>query len=102
MYQPIGKFILTEPIKLDLKREETTKSGVILQNNEEIRQDLMVTKANVVGVGDEITKIKVKDVVLYNYFSGNNIVIPGKDPLGKDDKMLHLVFESDVLAKEVK
>jgi len=100
MYQPLGKFILAEPIKMQTEREDTTSSGIILQTKKEVRADLAVAKATVLEIGDEVKKIKKNDIVLYNYFSGNNILLLGRDPMGKDDKELHLIFEDDILAKE--
>jgi len=96
MIQPAKDFILTEPIKIE--REEKTQSGIIVAPKSE-REDLIVAKATIVESASE--KYKKGQVVYYNYFSGNTILIPSKDAFGKDDKEYHIVFEGDILAWEV-
>jgi co-chaperonin GroES (HSP10) len=98
MIKPTKGFLLTEPIKLK-EREDTTKSGIILPKPKKEREDLIVCKATILEVG-EGTAYKKGEVIYYNYFSGNTILLPSKDALGKDDRELHLVWSEDVLAWE--
>jgi len=100
--KPMNSMILVEPIKMDTDREEKTKSGIILTKQTDVREDLSVARAKVIAVADGIKEYKKGDVVVYNFFSGNTVTIPGKDPLGEDDKEQHLVWSNDILAKEIK
>lgn len=100
MIQPLGNFLLVEPIEVTTERETTTESGIILTSVKENRVETQVAKAKIIEVGDEAKKVKKGDVVYYSFFAGNSIIIPGVDPQGKDDKEIHLVWENDILAKE--
>ena len=98
--KPVNEMLLVEPIKMDSTREEKTGSGIILTKTKDVREDLSVARGKVIAIA-EGSKYSVGDIVHYNYFSGNLVIIPGKDPLGKDDKEQQLVWEKDILAKEV-
>lgn len=104
MISPVRHYLLVEPIEVQAEREEKTKSGIILTSKDEDRLDLAVTKGTIVALGDLVNQksisYEVGQVVYYNYFSGNQIIEPGKDPLKKDDKTYHLISVGDILAIE--
>ena len=91
-------FLLAEPIKPE-ERENKTESGILLTHPKGDRWDLVVTKAKVLEVGVDVD-FKKGDIVYYNYFSGNTLLIPSKDATGKNDKELHFVWKEDVLGVE--
>ena len=97
--EPLFRFVLVEPIETKIERDKTLASGIILSETKEDRADLAVAKAQVLAIGEEVTHVKKDDIILYNYFSGNQLIIPGKDPLAKDDKKYHLVYEEDILGR---
>lgn len=102
MMQPLFRFVLVEPIIQTVERDNVTSSGIILTSGKaEERPDLMTAKAKVLAVGPAVSVVKENDIVIYNYFSGNSVKHYGKDPQGKDDVELHLVFEEDILAKDI-
>jgi len=100
MIKPLGKYLLVKIVD-ETKREEQTESGIVITEAKEDRVDLVVSKAKVVNVSNEIKKIEKDDIVYFNYFSGNVVVEKGKNPLGTDDEEMILVHEEDLLAKEV-
>ena len=99
MIQPSDGFLLVDRIVPKSDREETTTTGILISRPKENRDDLAVQRGKIVAVGKSVD-FKVGDIVYYNYFAGNTIVIEGKDPLGKDDKEQHLVYKDDILARE--
>ena len=92
---PNEGFILAEPEKPE-ERENKTVSGLLVTKPKGDRWDLIVTKAKVLEVGEGV-KFKKGDIVYYNYFSGNTVLITSKDALGEGDKELHFVYHEDVL-----
>lgn len=101
MIQPLFKFVLIEPDEVKVEREETTSTGIVLSVKKEERPDLAVAKGLVVSVGSRVTDIQAGMRVLYNYFSGNSYKEFGADPTGKEDKEYHLVYEDDLIGREL-
>ncbi len=97
MIKPTEGFILTEPIKAE-ERDKKTSVGIIVSKPRDDRPDLMVAKAKVLESSSKM--YKKGQIVYYNYFSGNTILIPSKDALGADDRELHFIWEEDVLGVE--
>jgi len=95
---PSGRFLLVKPDISKTKRDEISTGGIFLPGSNDDRPDLAVAKAEVLSVGPGVEHYSIGQTVLYNFFSGNQFVVPGKDPLGKDDVAFHLVFEDDILA----
>jgi len=98
MIKPSEGFLLVDRIVPKSERNEATESGIILTTKQN-RDDLAVQRGKVLAVGSGVN-YEVGEIVLYNYFAGNTIVVEGKDPLGKDDKEQHLVYKEDILARE--
>ena len=103
MIQPLEGYLLVDRIKDTAERDDKTKTGIYMPETAlaEARDDLVVSKGKVLEVASDVD-FKKGDEIYYNYFAGNTIIRRGKDPLGKDDKELFLVYKEDVLAKEVK
>lgn len=99
MIKPLGKFLLVKVCE-DVKREEVTASGIVVTRPKDDRIDLVVSKARVIEISDQVEGFKKDDIVYFNYFAGNVVVEKGKDPMGKDDKEMILVHTEDVLAIE--
>ena len=101
MIVPQDGYILVDRIKDTAQREETTKSGIVIATPVEARDDLIVSQGKILEVADNVKDFKKGEIVYYNYYSGSTLMQRGKDPLGKDDKTLFLVYKEDVMAKEL-
>jgi len=99
MIKPSDNFLLVDRIVPKSEREEKTSAGIVIARPKENRDDLAVQRGKVLAVGKGVD-YKTGQIVLYNYFAGNTIVVEGNDPLGKDDKEQHLVWKDDILAVE--
>lgn len=101
MIQPMNDFFLVEPIKFEAERDNKTKGGALIAREQKEWEDLVVARGTVIAVstGYELD-MPLQTVIYYNFFSGHEIVIPGKDPLGRDDKKYHFVHVDDVLGRE--
>ena len=98
--KPLNNYLLVK-ICEDVKREETTASGIVLTRPKDDRIDLVVSKAKVIEVADNLNKAEKGHMVYFNYFAGNVVIEKGKDPMGKDDKEFILVHICDILAEEI-
>lgn len=58
---------------------------------------MVVSKAKVIENGD--TLYQIGDVIYFNYFAGNRLVIKGKEPQGLDDIEYLFVHEDDILGQ---
>lgn len=81
MLKPIGDRILVKKIAMESK----TKSGIILNNQEENSE---ILKAKVIEVSDEVKNIKISDIVYFSKFKGvvieEYMVLEVKDILAKE------------------
>lgn len=81
MLKPIGDRILVKKITMESK----TKSGIILNNQEENSE---ILKAKVIEVSDEVKNIKISDIVYFSKFKGvvieEYMVLEVKDILAKE------------------
>jgi co-chaperonin GroES (HSP10) len=77
MLQPIGKKIIVKPI-------EAEKTSILITNKKP-------TRFQVIAIGDEVTKVKVIDVIYIDKYSGVEIE--------HEKETLHVIEESQILAK---
>lgn len=87
MLKPLGDRILVENIEMAKK----TKSGIILSDTSTNQE---INKARIVAVSNEVSKLKLDDIIYYSKYKGENI---------KYDEVDYVILDlKDVLAKEEK
>ena len=67
--KPIGERVLLKPIK----KEEKTKSGILLSSKSSNTDTQNQAEVIDLGKGEKLEGIKVGDKVVFNKFSGNEI-----------------------------
>ena len=67
--KPIGERVLLKPIK----KEEKTKSGILLSSKSSNTDTQNQAEVIALGKGEKLDGIKVGDKVVFNKFSGNEI-----------------------------
>ena len=67
--KPIGERVLLKPIK----KEEKTKSGILLSSKSSNTDTQNQAEVIALGKGEKLDVIKVGDKVIFNKFSGNEI-----------------------------
>ena len=67
--KPIGERVLLKPIK----KEEKTKSGILLSSKSSNTDTKNEAEVVALGKGEKLEGIKVGDKVVFNKFSGNEI-----------------------------
>ncbi|WP_336019061.1 co-chaperone GroES [Fusobacterium polymorphum] len=67
--KPIGERVLLKPIK----KEEKTKSGILLSSKSSNTDTKNEAEVIALGKGEKLEGIKVGDKVIFNKFSGNEI-----------------------------
>ena len=67
--KPIGERVLLKPIK----KEEKTKSGILLSSKSSNTDTKNEAEVVALGKGENLEGIKVGDKVIFNKFSGNEI-----------------------------
>ena len=67
--KPIGERVLLKPIK----KEEKTKSGILLSSKSTNTDTQNQAEVIALGKGEKLEGIKVGDKVVFNKFSGNEI-----------------------------
>ena len=67
--KPIGERVLIKPIK----KEEKTKSGILLSSKSSNTDTKNEAEVVALGKGEKLEGIKVGDKVIFNKFSGNEI-----------------------------
>jgi len=67
--KPIGERVLLKPIK----KEEKTKSGILLSSKLSNTDTKNEAEVIALGKGEKLDGIKVGDKVIFNKFSGNEI-----------------------------
>ena len=67
--KPIGERVLLKPIK----KEEKTKSGILLSSKSYNTDTKNEAEVVALGKGEKLEGIKVGDKVIFNKFSGNEI-----------------------------
>ncbi len=67
--KPIGERVLLKPIK----KEEKTKSGILLSSKSSNTDTKNEAEVVALGKGEKLDGIKVGDKVIFNKFSGNEI-----------------------------
>ncbi len=75
MVRPIGKRLLIIP--QNYEAEKISVSGIVYDT--EKTNSSKTSKAKVLSVGDEVTKIQNGDEIFYESFSGHEVNIDGKD-----------------------
>lgn len=71
--QPIGKYIIVDPIKEEVKRE----SGLIVSVQE--KEDMRHQKAEVLYVGTAVEKISPGDIIFYDKTSTFSMIVNGSN-----------------------
>jgi len=84
MIKPLNDYIL-----LSYAKEKDKEDGIILSD---ISKDKKST-AIVAGVGDQVEKIKVNDVVIFNPFIVREIKIDGKKFYVVREKDVYAIYE---------
>lgn len=82
MIQPLGKNITAEVAKAE------SVSGLIL--TEQIEKQLAPKKATITAVGDDVTKVKVGDVIIYKTYATFELELD-------KDKPFIVLEEQDIL-----
>ena len=67
--KPIGERVLLKPIK----KEEKTKSGILLSSKSSNTDTKNEAEVVALGKGEKLEGIKIGDKVIFNKFSGNEI-----------------------------
>ena len=67
--KPLGERVLIKPIK----KEEKTKSGILLSSKTAPAEKPNQAEVIALGKGEKLEGIKVGDKVIFNKFSGNEI-----------------------------
>ena len=80
--KPIGERVLLKPIK----KEEKTKSGILLSSKSSNTDTKNEAEVVALGKGEKLEGIKVGDKVIFNKFSGNEI---------EDGDIKYLIFNAD-------
>lgn len=91
--QPMFDFVLVRPGK----REEVTKSGIVLPDTAKEKPQegevLAVGPGRITEAGKKVPmEVAVGDIVVYSKYGGNEIAVDNED--------LILLHESDILAKK--
>lgn len=71
--KPIGKYIIVDPIKEEVKRE----SGLIVSVQE--KEDMRHQKAEVLYVGTEVEKISPGDIIFYDKTGTFSMIVNGSN-----------------------
>ena len=69
-FKPYGPRILVTPV--ETPKEEVSASGIITAINAEVEKP---TRGVIVAVSDEVTNLKVGDLVSYGFHSGREIKV---------------------------
>ncbi len=77
-FKPLGKRVLVQRVE----ETNTTASGIIIPDNAKEKP----SKAKVVAVSSEVEDVKVKDVVVFGKYAGNELTLDGTE---------YLVLETD-------
>ena len=80
--KPIGERVLLKAIK----KEEKTKSGILLSSKSSNTDTKNEAEVVALGKGEKLEGIKVGDRVIFNKFSGNEI---------EDGDKKYLIFNAD-------
>ena len=80
--KPIGERVLLKPIK----KEEKTKSGILLSSKSSNTDTKNEAEVVALGKGEKLDGIKVGDKVIFNKFSGNEI---------EDGNIKYLIVNAD-------
>lgn len=80
--KPIGERVLLKPIK----KEEKTKSGILLSSKSSNTDTKNEAEVVALGKGEKLEGIKVGDKVIFNKFSGNEI---------EDGDIKYLIINAD-------
>ncbi|OFO30486.1 co-chaperone GroES [Fusobacterium sp. HMSC064B11] len=80
--KPIGERVLLKPIK----KEEKTKSGILLSSKSSNTDTKNEAEVVALGKGEKLEGIKVGDKVIFNKFSGNEI---------EDGNIKYLIVNAD-------
>ena len=80
--KPIGERVLLKPIK----KEEKTKSGILLSSKSSNTDTQNQAEVIALGKGEKLDGIKVGDKVIFNKFSGNEI---------EDGDIKYLIINAD-------
>lgn len=81
--KPIGKNIL---IKIEEQKE--TKSGIALPSNHDYIQEY----AEVVAIGDEVTRVKAGQTIVFKSWALNTVIMPDRKlTFVEEDKLLAVI-----------
>ena len=87
--KPIGERVLLKPIK----KEEKTKSGILLSSKSSNTDTKNEAEVVALGKGEKLEGIKVGDKVIFNKFSGNEI---------EDEDIKYLIVNADDILAVIK
>lgn len=77
MVKPIGNRVILKA--QTHKAENVTKSGIVLQTESTNSGADSVTKATILSIGDEVTKVKIGDEVYYETHGGHKVTMDGEE-----------------------
>ena len=91
-FKPIGKVVILKQIK----RDDISKQGLYMpdmRDNEDVfsEDEWNVKRGEVIAIGEEVSKLKVGDVVIVK----QNSLLPIENK--KEGELLSIVYESDIL-----
>lgn len=92
MYRPTSKNVL---VKVEVSKEEVTKSGIILQDVRTMREREAMNQGEVLAIGHEVTEVKIGDTVAFRegtYWKNDKRINPDEVEVG-----LYVIQERDIL-----
>lgn len=87
MIKPLKKNVLV----VRLKKKSTTESGIILQND----HDGNVDRAQVIAIGNEVTMVKIDDIVFCDWNKANVVTLKDIAHYVISEDNIVWVFDSD-------
>ncbi len=77
MIKPIGNRVIIKAQTFE--KESITESGIVLQTESSNSGTEKTTKATILSIGDEVTKVKVGDEIYYETHGGHKITVEGEE-----------------------
>lgn len=76
MIRPIGKRVILKA--QTFKAEQISETGIVL-STEGTNSGADSTKATILSIGDEVTKVKVGDEIFYETHGGHKVTMDGEE-----------------------
>jgi len=77
MIRPIGKNILVKAEQF--KKENVSESGIVFQTESTNTFIDSTSKAKILDVGDEVSKVRKGEVIYFETHGGNRVIIQGEE-----------------------